>query len=229
MKTYSSTVENYIKQIYLVHENVDEEPGNVTTSRLSEELDVSPGTVTVMMKSLTEAGLAEYRPREGVRLTEAGTKLALTLIRRHRLIELFLVKVLDLDWSEVHEDAEKMEHVVSDRIVERMEEMLGNPRFGPHGGQIPDRLGEVPDRPLVPLSDLEKGESAQVGVLSESDPEFLKYAAESGLTPGSSIRVVDRAEWKGTITVEIGDDEPFDLAIDTSASILVTPKNRQER
>ncbi len=223
MKTYSSTVENYIKQIYLVHENADAEPESVSTSRLSEKLDVSPGTVTVMMKSLTEAGLAEYRPREGVRLTDTGRKLALTLIRRHRLIELFLVRVLALDWTEVHEDAERMEHVVSDRIIERMEEMLGHPQFGPHGGQIPDKLGDMPHRPLVRLSKLDKDDTAEIGVLSENDPEFLKYAAEWGLMPGKSIRVVDRAAWKGTITIRVGSGMELDLAIDIAESILVTP------
>jgi DtxR family Mn-dependent transcriptional regulator len=131
----SLTVENYVKAIFKTSQG--EADGRATTGRLAAELHVSPGTVTSMLKTLAESGLATYTPYEGVRLTEAGRLLALRMLRRHRLIELFLSDALGLDWDQVHDDAERMEHVASDFLIERIDEHLGHPKYDPHGDPIP--------------------------------------------------------------------------------------------
>src|SRR5918992_5494656 len=139
----SSTVENYLKAIYLGVGALA--PGHrlLPMGQLASSLGVAPGTATTMVKTLAESGLAEYEPYAGVALTPAGSKLAAMVVRRHRLIELFLVQVLGFGWDEVHEEAEQLEHVVSDRLIERIDELLGHPEADPHGDPIPSREGEI--------------------------------------------------------------------------------------
>ena len=140
----SATVEDYIKHIYLVSEKrTSGDVADVAMGQVAEALGVVPGTATTMVKALSDAGLVEYEPRVGVQLTEPGRKLALHVLRRHRLIEQFLVEVLGFDWSEVHEEAEQMEHVVSDLLLERIDRYLGHPTEDPHGDPIPSAAGEL--------------------------------------------------------------------------------------
>ena len=134
----SSTVENYLKAIYQGTAGLEPKQRLLPMGQLAAALDVSPGTATTMVKTLAESGLVEYEPYAGVMLTSAGKKLATLVLRRHRLIELFLVNVMGLKWDEVHEDAEQLEHAVSDRLVDRMDEMLGRPATDPHGDPIPE-------------------------------------------------------------------------------------------
>src|SRR5438477_9097535 len=140
----SVTVENYLKQLYL--EQQQHAPGElVSMGRLAAVMGVVPGTATTMMKALADSGLVAYEPRGGVRLTRGGEQLALHVLRRHRLVELFLVRVLGMDWSEVHDEAEELEHAVSDKVLERIDALLEHPRVDPHGDPIPPAKGKPID------------------------------------------------------------------------------------
>src|SRR5215510_9393285 len=138
----SSTVENYLKAIYLgTHAPPGAEPRLMAMGQLAAALGITPGTATTMVKTLAESGLVKYEPYAGVALTRAGRRLAGLVLRRHRLVELFLVQVMGFRWDEVHEEAEQLEHVVSDRLIDRMDDMLGRPGVDPHGDPIPDSKG----------------------------------------------------------------------------------------
>src|SRR6267143_1283552 len=147
----SSTVENYLKAIYQGQSALESDDHLVSMGQVASALRVTPGTATTMIKALAESGLAEYEPYSGVRLTAAGEKLALLVLRRHRLVELFLVQVMGMSWAEVHEEAEQLEHVVSERLIERIDEMLGHPTHDPHGDPIPTAEGAITTRPLESL------------------------------------------------------------------------------
>src|SRR5256714_5699083 len=137
----SITVENYLKQLYLQQQSAGSEL--VSMGRLASAMGVVPGTATTMVKALADSGLVAYEPRGGVRLTRGGEQLALHVLRRHRLVELFLVKVLGLDWSEVHDEAEELEHAISDKVLKRMDDVLGHPSVDPHGDPIPTARGKL--------------------------------------------------------------------------------------
>src|SRR5690349_20368289 len=147
----SSTVENYLKAIYQGQAALADRRGLVPMGQLAISLGIAPGTATTMVKALAESGLAEYEPYTGVRLTAAGERLAGLVVRRHRLVELFLVQVMGMSWDEVHDDAEQLEHVVSDRIIDRIDDMLGHPTHDPHGDPIPDSHGAIAQRHLDSL------------------------------------------------------------------------------
>ncbi len=199
----SSTVEDYIKHIYLVAE----ESGNeeVPMGRVAEALGVVPGTATTMVKALSDAGLVNYAPRVGVCLTSPGRKLALHVLRRHRLIEQFLVEVLDFDWSEVHEEAEQLEHVVSDLLLERIDQYLGHPTEDPHGDPIPSAEGEVLVDHFDTLINCPLDTEVAVARISDQDADFLQYISKAGLNPGASLRVVNRVLSAESVEVEIGE------------------------
>jgi DtxR family Mn-dependent transcriptional regulator len=195
------TIENYVKAIYQL--SVAADGSAAATGKLAEVLDVSPGTVTSMLKTLSESGLAEYVPYEGARLTEAGRTLALRVLRRHRLIELFLVRTLDLSWDEVHEEAENMEHAVSDLLVDRIDAYLGYPATDPHGDPIPKADGTVARSAGRRLSQLEVGDRFRIGRVLDQSPEFLRYLTETGLRLDAEGSVVSNRTESGTITVEV--------------------------
>jgi DtxR family Mn-dependent transcriptional regulator len=195
----TSTVENYVKQLYLEQQRI---PGQlVPLGRLAHALRVVPGTVTTMVKTLADAGLVRYELRNGVSLTSAGDKLALHVLRRHRLVELFLVRVLGFDWSEVHDEAEELEHVVSEKLLERMDALLGRPSVDPHGDPIPDMHGQLPAQPTQPLSEAGAGDMIRVERVNNQDADFLKMATEIGLLPGSGHRVQSNDRVAGTVTL----------------------------
>ena len=220
----SLTIENYVKAIYQLSASSS---GPATggsaaaTGKLAEALRVSPGTVTSMLKTLSESGLAEYVPYEGARLTEAGQTLALRVLRRHRLIELFLARTLDLSWDEVHEEAENMEHAVSDLLVDRIDKFLGRPATDPHGDPIPRADGTVAGESGRRLSQLAAGQKFRVVRVLEQTPEFLRYLTETGLTlDASGVVAASRAE-SGTITVEIR-GQTTTLSREVADRLLVT-------
>ena len=196
----TSTVENYVKQLYLEQQRIA--AGElVQFGRLAASLGVVPGTVTTMVRTLADAGLVRYEPRTGVALTAAGDKLALHVLRRHRLVERFLVDVLGLDWSEVHDEAEELEHVISEKVLERMDALLGRPRVDPHGDPIPDAKGHLVDRKLRALAACAAGDRVRVERVHNQDAAFLRMIDELGLVPGST-HVVDRNDpVAGTITL----------------------------
>lgn len=197
----TSTVEDYIKRIYLQQQVVGR--NLVSFSALAASMQVVPGTVTTMVKALADSGLVSYEPRQGVRLTPAGEKLALHVLRRHRLLELFLVRVLHFDWSEVHVEAEELEHFVSDRLLERIDELLGKPAYDPHGDPIPSAEGEVLNQELQQLSTAESATTGTVARIADQDARFLRYATERGLIPGASV-TIDSVDVAGdAITVSV--------------------------
>lgn len=197
----TSTVENYVKAIYSEQQMI---AGGAVVSlgRLATALGVVPGTVTTMIRTLDDAGLVAYRPRVGVRLTRQGEKLALAVLRRHRIVELFLVRILGCDWTEVHDEAEELEHVISDKVLERMDALLGHPAVDPHGDPIPDAKGRIASGRARPLDGFGAGDDVNISRVVGHDPEFLRYLEASSLTPGSSLRVVRVDAAAGTITVK---------------------------
>src|SRR5215211_3230796 len=168
------TVENYVKQIYLEQQSVDAEGGAdalVPMGRLAAAMGVVPGTATTMVKALSDSGLVAYEPRGGVRLTRGGEQLALHVLRRHRLVELFLVRVLGMDWSEVHDEAEELEHAISDKVLDRIDALLGHPSVDPHGDPIPSAQGKVAaPRRLHSLADCPTGARLRVARVTDQDP-----------------------------------------------------------
>ncbi len=187
----TSTVENYLKAILHLQ---GEGKGSTTVGEIARVLAVTPGTVTIMMRQLKERGLVAYEPRRGLSLRPRGRTAALKVVRRHRLIELFLVEVMKLDWSEVHEEAEILEHVISDRLLDRIDIMLGEPTHDPHGDPIPDRNGVLAKDLAVPLVDVDDGEYRVVRV-SDEDSALLGWLNEKGLTIGEEFHLThpDRA------------------------------------
>ena len=188
----SSTVENYLKAIYLGQSALSRDVRLVPMGQVAASLGVTPGTATTMVKALAESGLAEYEPYSGVRLTAAGEKLAGLVLRRHRLVELFLVKVMGMSWAEVHEEAEQLEHVVSERLIERIDEMLGHPTHDPHGDPIPTSEGAIAPDHLESLLTCPIATPLRVTRIADQDPAFLRFIENNDLKPGQRVQVETR-------------------------------------
>ena len=216
----SATGEDYIKHIYLASEKQTE--AEVPMGQIAEALGVVPGTATTMMKALSDAGLVRYAPRVGVYLTEPGNRLALHVLRRHRLIEQFLVEIVGFDWSEVHDEAEQLEHVVSDLLLNRIDALLGHPTEDPHGDPIPSATGEFNLGQLESLVQCPLNTEVTVARISDQDTEFLNYVAQNGLNPGVSLIVERRnlnAESVGLL-LSTG-EKSLSLGLGAAAKILV--------
>ncbi len=220
-KIISQAMEDYLKAIYKLLE-ID---GVVTTSALAEYMGVAPASVTNMCKKLAELNLLEYEPYQGVRFTLAGEKLALEIVRHHRLIELYLAEALDVPWDMVHEEAEKLEHVISEDLEERMAAALGDPQFDPHGAPIPSRTGSIHQQEGRRLTDIEAGDKLVVIEVDDRDPELLRYLGGMDIYPGTELEVVERAPFKGPLTLEIGPHQ-HSLGYQAAKSILVAPQNQ---
>ncbi len=188
----SSTVENYLKAIYQGQSALSGENRLVAMGQVAAALGVAPGTATTMVKALAESGLADYEPYSGVRLTAAGERLAGLVLRRHRLVELFLVQVMGMSWAEVHEEAEQLEHVVSERLIERIDEMLGRPTSDPHGDPIPNPDGAIATRELDTLLTCPLGARLRVTRIADQDPDFLRFIEHHDLKPGQPVEVEAR-------------------------------------
>src|SRR5215218_10077377 len=180
----SSTVENYLKAIYVGETHLVEGQKLVPMGQLATALGIAPGTATTMVKALAESGLVAYEPYSGVRLTPAGEKLAARVLRRHRLIELFLVQVLGMSWTEVHDEAEHLEHAVSDALIERIDEMLGHPSVDPHGDPIPGPEGTLSRPQYDTLLTCPLRQRVTVQRVSDQDSEFLRFVERHDLKPG---------------------------------------------
>ena len=216
----SLTVENYLKAILQVGQR---QGGDVVaTGQLAEELEVSPGTVTSMLKTLADSKLARYTPYEGTTLTTEGRTLALRMLRRHRLIELFLVKTLGLSWDQVHEEAEHMEHAVSDSLVDAMDAYLGHPASDPHGDPIPTADGQMrgEEIELSPLPDCPVGTRIRVGRVTNQNSDFLRFLSETGLDIGRIGTVVMNSHEAGLVTIDF-DGEPISLGHAAAGALLV--------
>ncbi len=192
--------EDYLKAIY----KLQVVGGPVATSALAGQLGVTEPTATAMIKRLARLGLVRHTPYHGVVLTTSGEKVALEIIRHHRLLELFLVQALGLGWDQVHKEAERLEHLVSDEVESRIDEVLGHPTTDPHGDPIPTRdgwLDHVEDRSLV---DLEPGERATVGRVPDDESDLLQYLAQIGLVPKASVEIVDKVPFGGPLILQLG-------------------------
>lgn len=216
----TSTVENYIKKLYTLQFEQGE-GGNVTMGDLATALDVTPGTSTTMVKSLAKTGLVAYTPRVGVQLTDQGKELALLVLRRHRLVELFLVKVLGMDWHEIHDEAEALEHVISDRVLERIDQLLGRPELDPHGDPIPDASGAITKRDLMPLAECREGQRVSIGRIEDQEDNFLKYLENNDLTPGRDLYISRRDSQAGVITLEFSGGDIRQLGLEAARKISV--------
>jgi DtxR family Mn-dependent transcriptional regulator len=207
----SATVEDYLKQILLEQEAAGGE--RVATGRIAQALSVTPGTVTSMLKTLADGNLVDYEAYSGVRLTEAGRRLALHVVRRHRLIELFLVRVMAIDWSEVHAEAE--------RLVERMDEMLGHPAVDPHGDPIPTAALAVESSEHASLAEARVGARYRVARIGEQSPEFLRLVEKLGLRPGKKLRLVAVDAAADTLEVELERSRRANLGLRAAAKVFV--------
>jgi DtxR family transcriptional regulator, Mn-dependent transcriptional regulator len=217
----SITVENYLKQIYL--EQQHDPDALVPMGRLASAMGVVPGTATAMIKALADSGLVTYEPRSGARLTRGGEQLALHVLRRHRLVELFLVKVLGLDWSEVHDEAEELEHAISDKVLERIDALLGNPAVDPHGDPIPSAKGKVAGPRLSPLAASPLNTRLRISRIADQDAPFLQFLDRCGLTPGTTLVLKSRDPHADSISVQTDAKAPITLGTAAAMKILVEP------
>ena len=218
----SSTVENYLKAIYVGETHLTSDQKLVPMGQLAAALGIAPGTATTMVKALAESDLVFYEPYNGVRLTAAGQKLAARVLRRHRLIELFLVQVVGMKWDEVHDDAEQMEHVVSDALIERIDEMLGRPEVDPHGDPIPTADGQLPHRTLESLLTCPLHTPVTVARVTDQDAAFLRFIESHNLKPGQTIEVEARDEVSDSVRLKGANDERMTIGARAASKLLVT-------
>lgn len=221
----SITVENYLKHILLLAQDSDT---LVPMGALAASLEVVPGTVTTMVKSLAGEGLVEHQPRQGVRLTDRGRRVALGIIRRHRLVETFLVNVLKMDWASVHSEAEQLEHAISDDVLDRLDALLGYPVSDPHGDPIPSAQGKISSQIYATLATCAVARSLRVVRVTEQTPDFLQFAEKNGLLPGAVVRVTDRNLAAGLVSLKNSRNRTIPLGLAPAVKILVEP-NKSER
>jgi len=216
----TSTVENYVKTLYL-----EQQRGTarelVSMGRLALACGVVPGTATSMVKALADSGLVDYEPRTGARLTRGGEQLALHVLRRHRLVELFLVRTLGLDWSEVHAEAEELEHAISDKVLDRIDALLGHPSTDPHGDPIPTAKGHVAPRRARRLTETQAGDRLRVARVLDQSPEFLQFVHRCGLTPGTLLTVEAHDTQADAVVLKLSDKKPMTLGTGAAFKIMV--------
>lgn len=214
----SVSVENYLKAIY----QLSHARGGAATGELARRLEITPGSVTLMLQRLAEAGMVKYAAHQGVRLTKKGHKVAIRVVRNHRLLESYLTTTLGLPWDEVHEEAENLEHAVSERLMARIDEYLGHPDRDPHGDPIPDTDGKMRTREGTPLAKC--GPKTRFVLLRVPDrsPDFLRYLRDGGLVVGAEGNVLENQPSAGIVTVGVGDRQ-ISLGREVAASVLVRP------
>jgi len=216
----SETVENYLKAIYSL---AAQAPGEqVSLGDLAGAVGVTPGTATTMVKKLARDKLARYERYAGVQLTPAGQRAALAVLRRHRLIETFLVRTLGMDWSEVHAEAERLEHAVSDRLLEKLDAFLGHPAADPHGDPIPDPRGRLRPSTLMSIAGCKSGKRVRLARVLDQSPAFLQFLDRHALAIGSPMVIQGSDPGAGTITVRSGDSE-ITISESAAANLLVEP------
>ena len=197
----SDAVQDYAKAIYSLHRRFAEP---VSTSALAGRMDVSPASASAMVKRLESMGLARHEPYHGVELTPAGERVALEVIRHHRLLELYLAEALGMSWDRVHEEAEKLEHAISPELSALIADKLGHPTHDPHGDPIPTADGEMVEPSSRPLSELEPGERGTFVRVSDAVPEMLRYLSQRGIAPGDELEVLERQPFDGPLLVRFG-------------------------
>ena len=220
----SAVVEDYIKAAF----EIQCEHGRVTTSRLAARLGVTPASVTGMIKKLVGLEFVSHVPYRGIELTEKGTRLALDVLRRHRLLELYLVKALGLSWDEVHVEAEKLEHAISEELAQRIDEYLEHPTRDPHGSPIPGNNVSEDDQGWVRLAELETGEAAVIAEVEDHDAGFLRHVGSMGLYPGTRIEVTATERFDDLYTILV-EDESYVLGAHVSNRIFVKNVTKQKK
>ncbi len=216
----SESVENYLKAIYRLEERAGQ--GRVKNKDIAGRLSLALPSVTSMLKSLASQELLDYVPYQGVRLTETGRRAALKVIRRHRLLELFLIETLQMTWSEVHDEAERLEHALSDRLTDRIDAFLGHPTCDPHGDPIPTRDGVMPKLAGTQLDLMPEKAHVQVQRVMTQDTAFLRYLSSKGLTLNARMRILEVAPFDGPITVQVTDrPNPVSLSVEAARLLLV--------
>jgi DtxR family Mn-dependent transcriptional regulator len=213
---FGSAVEDYVKAIY----ELGGDTRRVTPTAVATALGVSMPAVTKMVRRLGQLRFVTYARSEGISLTPAGTKVALEILRHHRLLELYLKEALGYSWDRLHEEAEKLEHHISEEFEDRIDSMLGHPTHDPHGEPIPTKDGRVEDRPRVTLAELSPGETARVAQVSDRDPAMLRYLAELGLYPETVVTVLERAPYGGPLRLLVA-GEPRDVGEELALNVLV--------
>ena len=214
------SVEDYLKTVY----SLTEREQSASTSALAEALEVQPASVTGMVKRLAELGYLEHARYRGVRLTDSGSREALRIIRRHRILETYLQTHLGYSWDDVHQEAERLEHAVSDTLIDRMSAILGHPSHDPHGAPIPTPSGEIEVSEYVTLNEVALGEAVQIRAVQDGDPARLRQLEALGLVPGARITVQERAPFDGPTTVSVGTREDAEvIGSDLADGIFVTP------
>lgn len=219
MEKLSPPIEDYLKTIYMLCER----EGAASTTAIAAVLEVTPASVTGMIKKLAELKLVRHTPYQGVELTKSGEKIALEIVRHHRLLELFLMEALGYTWDEVHAEADVLEHVISEEFEERMAARLGQPIVDPHGDPIPARDGTFTALKERALLSMQTGESAQITHINDTNSEMLRYAANLGLTPTTRLTLMEVEPFGGSLRVKIGKTEKS-IGRELAAQIFVTDK-----
>jgi len=212
----SEQIENYLKNIYKLSSN----EGKVTTSSLSEKLQISPASVSQMIKKLAEEGTLTHTPYKGVELTEEGKLLALRIIRKHRLWEMFLVEVLHFGWDEIDNEAERFEHIMSDKMEEKIDHVLGHPSIDPHGDPIPTKDGEIHCSMSFPLNESKEGSMVRVLRVSDSNSEMLQYISSIGISLNKEIQIKQKMNFDNSLLIKINDKE-INISSTIASSIFV--------
>jgi DtxR family transcriptional regulator, Mn-dependent transcriptional regulator len=202
LESVSAASQDYVKAIYSLEARRGE---SVSTNALAERLAVSAASASVMVRKLADAGLVEHTPYHGVRLTKQGRRVALEVVRHHRLLETFLVQELGMSWDRVHAEAEVLEHVLSEALEQRIAEKLGHPARDPHGDPIPSAELEIDEQPTERLEDLPPGACGRFVRVSDADPAMLSYLADLGVAPGDMLEVLERQPFGGPLAVRFGD------------------------
>ena len=201
MEGITSAVEDYAKAIYALEQR---EGCAVSTNALAERMGVTAASASAMVKRLDGLGLVSHEPYRGVQLTDAGTRVALEILRHHRLLELYLAETLGVPWDRVHDEAEVLEHVLSEELEELIATKLGNPTHDPHGDPIPTRDGRIAEEQSTALDDLAAGAQGRFVRVSDSDPEMLRYLADRGIAPGAELEVIEKQPFDGPLFVRFG-------------------------
>lgn len=216
----SQAMQDYLKVIYKLQKERHDE-GVVTNSLIAERMQIAAPSATNMIKKMSDIHLVVHTPYRGVTLTSAGEKIALEILRHHRLIELYLAEALGYSWDQVDAEAEKLEHVISEDFEQRIDELLGFPTVDPHGAPIPTFQGVVNHKKFLPLSQVEPGQTAVIQQVSDTDPELLRYVDKLGLKLGTRMRVQDRAPFNGPLKLTINQGQERSMGLEVASQIFV--------
>lgn len=218
----SVTEENYLKAIYKLSRGDD---AAVSTNAIAALLDTSAASVTEMLKRLTEKGYTTYEKYKGVRLREEGEAIATKMLRRHRLWEVFMVDKLHFSWDEVHPIAEQLEHIQSDKLIDRLEEFLHFPKFDPHGDPIPDKEGNITYRQQVQLTALGSGRTGIIVGVADHSKAFLRHLEQLGLLLGTEVRLLEKFEYDGALKLQLNDEREQVISQKVGQNLYVKPQS----